>query len=179
MAVLQIRTFGHPTLTKKAQPVRDIDAFIVELARDMVETMYCAPGLGLSAPQVDVSRRLITVDLSVGKNGKDLIILLNPEIVGLEGEITAEEGCLSVPGVFEKVSRPARVEVKGLDLKGRERSYAAEDILARVFCHEIDHLNGKLFLERLSPLKRQLLKRKLRKSQESLGLNEDRFLRQS
>jgi len=167
MAIRPIRTFGNPVLNRKAEPIRDIDASIVELARDMVETMHHAPGLGLSAPQVDVSRRLITVDLSLGKNGQDLIILLNPEIAALEGEITAEEGCLSVPGIFEKVSRPARVEVKGLDLKGRERSYEAEDILARVFCHEIDHLNGKLFLERLSPLKRQLLKRKLRKRQES------------
>jgi peptide deformylase len=165
--VRQIKTYGHSVLTSKAEPIRDIDAFIVELARDMVETMYQAPGLGLSAPQVDVSRRLITVDLSVGKNGQDLIILVNPEIIDKEGEIVAEEGCLSVPGIYEKVTRPARVEVKGLDLEGRVRTYEATEILARVFCHEIDHLNGRLFIDRLSPLKRQLLKRKLKKGLET------------
>ncbi len=107
------------------------------------------------------------MDLSVGKNGQDLIILVNPEIMDKEGEIIAEEGCLSVPGIYENVTRPARVEVKGLDLEGRERTYEATEILARVFCHEIDHLNGKLFIDRLSPLKRQLLKRKLKKGLET------------
>jgi peptide deformylase len=167
LPVLSIKTFGHKSLSQVAVPVRNIDAFIVELARDMVETMHLAPGLGLSAPQVDVSRRLITVDLSVGKNSQDLIILVNPEITEKDGEITAEEGCLSVPGIYEKVTRPARVGIKGLDMEGRERTYEATEILARVFCHEIDHLNGKLFLDRLSPLKRQLLKRKLRKGLET------------
>jgi peptide deformylase len=167
LPVLSIKTFGHKSLSQVAVPVHNIDAFIVELARDMVETMHLAPGLGLSAPQVDVSRRLITVDLSVGKNSQDLIILVNPEITEKDGEITAEEGCLSVPGIYEKVTRPARVGIKGLDMEGRERTYEATEILARVFCHEIDHLNGKLFLDRLSPLKRQLLKRKLRKGLET------------
>ncbi|HEX9902164.1 MAG TPA: peptide deformylase [Acidobacteriota bacterium] len=166
MAVRPIKTFGEPVLSKVSEPIRTIDAFIVELAKDMVLTMHQAPGLGLSAPQVNVGRRLITVDLSVGQNPQELIILINPEIKEQEGEIVAEEGCLSVPGIFEKVTRPARVVVTGLDLEGREKAYEAQELLARVFCHEIDHLNGKLFIERLSPLKRQLLKRKLRKNQE-------------
>lgn len=163
MALRKIRTVGDPVLTKVARRVEIIDQEIVDLARDMVETMHDAPGVGLSAPQVNASRRLITVDLSIGKNKDDLIILINPEIVDQEGSIVTEEGCLSVPGVSEKVSRPARVKVKGLNLKGRETVYEAEDLLARVFCHEIDHLEGRLFIDRLSPLKRQLIKRRLRK----------------
>jgi peptide deformylase len=168
MAVRHIQTFGKPILSKVAESIRNLDSIIIELARDMVLTMHQAPGLGLSAPQVDVSRRLITVDLSVGQNSQDLIILVNPEIKEQEGEIVAEEGCLSVPGIFEKVTRPRRVVVSGLDLDGREKVYEAQELLARVFCHEIDHLNGKLFIERLSPLKRQLLKKKLKKNQEKL-----------
>jgi len=163
MSVREIKVFGSPVLARAAEPIRNIDALVAQLARDMVQTMHRAPGIGLSAPQVDVSRRLITVDLSVGKDSRELIILINPEILDSEGEEVCEEGCLSVPGVFEKVARPSRVTVGGLDLEGRERTYEARDILARVFCHEIDHLNGKLFLERLSPLKRQILKRRLRK----------------
>jgi peptide deformylase len=166
MAVRPIKTYGEPVLSRVSEPVRNIDAFIVELAKDMVLTMHQAPGLGLSAPQVNVGRRLITVDLSVGQNPQELIILVNPEIKEQEGEIVAEEGCLSVPGIFEKVNRPSRVAVIGLDLEGREKAYEAQELLARVLCHEIDHLNGKLFIERLSPLKRQLLKRKLKKNRE-------------
>ena len=166
MPIRPIKTFGHKSLSEVSEPIRNIDAFIVELAKDMVLTMHQAPGLGLSAPQVNVGRRLITVDLSVGQNPQELIILVNPEIKEQEGKIVAEEGCLSVPGIFEKVTRPGRVVVTGLDLEGQEKAYEAQALLARVFCHEIDHLNGKLFIERLSPLKRQLLKRKLRKNQE-------------
>ncbi len=168
MSVRTIVVFGEPVLGQKAEPITDITAAVVELARDMVATMHHAPGIGLSAPQVAVSRRLITVDLSVGKDARELIILVNPEIVDKEGECVAEEGCLSVPGIFEKVARPSRVAVRGLDLEGREKIYEARDLLARALCHEIDHLDGKLFLERLSPLKRQLLKRRLRKE---LGLS--------
>ncbi len=169
MPVRPIKTFGHSVLGRMAEPIENIDAAVVELARDMVLTMHQAPGLGLSAPQVDVSRRLITVDLSAGNDKNELIILINPEITDREGEVTAEEGCLSVPGVFEMVSRPSRLTVRGLDLEGREKTYEARDLLARVFCHELDHLNGKLFLERLSLLKRQLIKKKLRKERETAG----------
>ena len=163
MAVREIKVFGQAVLSRRAEPITNIDDAVTELARDMVLTMHQAPGLGLSAPQVDVSRRLITVDLSVGKDNRELIVLINPRIIAKEGESVAEEGCLSVPGVFEKISRPLRVEVKGVDLEGRERIFEARELLARVLCHEIDHLDGKLFIERLSPLKRQLLKRRLRK----------------
>ncbi len=143
------------------------DEDLVRLAGDMVETLHAAPGVGLAAPQVDVSRRLIVVDLSIGEDPNDLIILANPEIVDQEGQIVCEEGCLSVPDITEKVARPYRVRIRGLDLKGRETSVEGEDMLARALCHEIDHLDGKLFIERLSPLKRALVKKKLRKQREA------------
>ncbi|MCJ7611545.1 MAG: peptide deformylase [Candidatus Aminicenantes bacterium] len=163
MAIRTIHTVGDPVLTKVAEKIQTINEDIRQLAKDMVQTMHEAPGVGLSAPQVNVSRRLITIDLSIGKNADELIILVNPEILSQEGSCLSEEGCLSVPGYSEKVDRPARVKVKGLDLDGEEIMFEAEDLLARAFCHEIDHLDGKLFIDRLSPLKRQLIKRKLRK----------------
>ncbi|MBM3304394.1 MAG: peptide deformylase [Candidatus Aminicenantes bacterium] len=164
MAVREIITIGHPTLARKASPVEAIDEEIVRLATDMVETLHRAPGIGLAAPQVNVSKRLIVVDLSVGENTDDLIVLVNPEIVSREGEVACEEGCLSVPDIREKVARPYRVLVRGLGLDGRAVEIAGEDLLARVLCHEIDHLDGILFVEKLSPLKRALIRKKLQKS---------------
>ncbi len=160
---LQIRKYGDEILRKKAEPVKDINGQLVKLAQDMVETMHKAPGLGLAAPQVGESLRLITVDLSVGERPSELIIMINPQIVEQEGEVIDEEGCLSIPGIFEKVKRPKRVLVKGYDLEGKEREIEAEDLLARVFCHEIDHLEGKLFIDLLSPLKRSLIKKEIRR----------------
>jgi peptide deformylase len=164
MAVLEILTIGHPTLTKKAERVGKIDPALVRLARDMIETMRRAPGVGLAAPQVNVSKRLITVDLSVGENEEELIILINPEILSQEGEVVSEEGCLSVPDIREKVARPYRVLVTGLDLEGKKIEIEGEDMMARVLCHEIDHLDGKLFTDRLSPLKKTLIRKKLKKT---------------
>lgn len=163
MAIRPIIKFGHPVLHQKAAPVPEINEEILSLARDMVETMHRAPGIGLAAPQVGVSQCLITVDLSVGEKPEELIIMINPVILEAEGETTEEEGCLSVPEIREKVIRPARVLVRGIDLKGKEIELEAHDFLARVFCHELDHLEGKLFLDRLSPLKRSLLRKKLRR----------------
>ncbi|MCI4445546.1 MAG: peptide deformylase [Candidatus Aminicenantes bacterium] len=163
MAKLEIIRIGHPTLSLKAKPVENINQEIVKLARDMVETMYQAPGIGLAAPQVNVSQRLITVDLSVGEKQDELIVMINPEIMEEEGELLGEEGCLSVPGIYEKVKRPAKIIVKGYNLDGQEILIEAEDLLARVLYHEIDHLEGKLFIDRLSPLKRRLLKDRLKK----------------
>ena len=130
MAILKILKVGHPLLAQKASPVEDINQEIVDLARDMVETMYQAPGVGLAAPQVNKGIRLITVDLSVGENKDELFVLINPEIVEESGKITAEEGCLSVPGIYEKLERPERVVVKGYDLKGRVITIEARDLLA-------------------------------------------------
>ncbi|HNT02041.1 MAG TPA: peptide deformylase [Candidatus Saccharicenans sp.] len=169
MAVLKILKVGHPLLGQKARPVENINQEIVDLARDMVETMYRAPGVGLAAPQVNQGIRLITVDLSVGENKDELFILVNPEIVEESGKITAEEGCLSVPGIYEKLERPERVVVKGYDLNGREIAIEARDLLARAFAHEIDHLEGKLFIDRLSPLKKSLIKNRIKKEQEKVS----------
>ena len=164
MAIREIRIIGDPILVRKAEPVDRVDAEIVGLARDMVETAHAAPGVGLAAPQVGVSKRVIVVDLSVGQNKDDLIILVNPEVVGKEGEVVCEEGCLSVPDIREKVSRPYRVVVHGLDLEGRPVEVQGEDMLARALCHEIDHLDGILFVEKLSPLKRKLVKSRIKKN---------------
>jgi len=165
MAVRDILIIGHPSLVKKSEPVDRVDDEIARLARDMVETVHAAPGIGLAAPQLGVNRRLIVVDLSVGQNKDDLIILANPEVVRQEGEATCEEGCLSVPDIREKVSRPYRVTVRGLDLDGHTVEIEGEDLLARALCHEIDHLDGILFVDKLSPLKRTLIKKKFKKSE--------------
>jgi peptide deformylase len=163
MAVRDILIIGDPILTQKSEPVDGITEEIVRLARDMVETVHRAPGVGLAAPQVGVSKRIIVVDLSVGEHEDALYVLVNPEIVFKEGEAVGEEGCLSVPEIKEKVSRPYRVVVRGLDLEGREVEIEGEDLLARAFCHEIDHLDGILFVEKLSALKRALIKKKFKK----------------
>ena len=130
----------------------------------MVRTMHAAPGIGLAAPQVNHSIQLITVDLSAGEKRQDLTILINPEIVSQEGESLLEESCLSVPDIKDKIIRPFRAVVKGIDLKGTEKIIEAEGLLARVFCHEIDHINGILFIDHLSPLKKSIIRKKLKKN---------------
>jgi peptide deformylase len=158
-----ILKLGDPALTEKSEPVAELDAEIRTLIQDMIETMHKAPGIGLSAPQLDVRKRVITVDLSIGEDPDALFVLINPEIVRREGKCVREEGCLSVPEIYEKVARPQSITVKGLDAGGREVSLDAVDLLARAFCHEIDHLDGKLFVDYLSPLKRSLIRKKFKK----------------
>ena len=164
MSILQIVKYGNPTLTKKAEEIINLDKYIERLAHNMVQTMYAAPGIGLAAPQVNESKRLITVDLSVGENSQNLIILINPELISQEGKLISEEGCLSVPDIIEKVARPSRIIIRGIDLEGNEKTVEAEGLLARVLCHEIDHINGKLFIDHLSLLKKSLIKKKLKKA---------------
>lgn len=171
MAIRNIVRWGDPVLHAPASPVATIDGKLAALVADMVDTMYAAPGIGLAAPQIGVALRVIVLDLSVGEDRKQLIKLVNPELVVKEGEQRHEEGCLSIPGYAGSPLRPARLTVRGLDLDGSERLYEAKDLLARAFCHEIDHLDGFLFVDRLSPLKRDLMKRKLRKRAKS-GWNE-------
>ena len=163
MAVRPIVKYGHPMLHKPSEPVREIDGTILKLLDDMVETMYAAPGIGLAAPQIAVPLRVIVVDLTVGEDPTQLIKLINPEFVVRQGEQRHDEGCLSVPGFGGSPVRPAHVVVKGLDPDGKEQSYEGTELLARAFCHEIDHIDGLLFVDRLTPLKRDLMKRKLRK----------------
>jgi peptide deformylase len=163
MAIRPIVRWGHPVLHEPSRPVEAIDAEIRTLVSDMIDTMWAAPGIGLAAPQIGVPLRVIVVDLSVGEDKAQLITLVNPEYLEKDGEQKHDEGCLSVPGFGGSPVRPARVVVKGLDVDGVERSYEGTGLLARAFCHEIDHIDGLLFVDRLSPLKRDLMKRKLRK----------------
>jgi len=163
MAICDILLIGDPILAKTSEPVGEITDDIVRLARDMVETVHRAPGVGLAAPQVGVNKRLIVVDLSVGEDKDALHVLINPEIVAKEGEVVCEEGCLSVPDIKEKVARPYRVVARGLDLAGRDVEIEGEDLLARALCHEIDHLDGILFVDKLSALKRALIRKKIKK----------------
>jgi peptide deformylase len=163
VAIRPILKYGEGVLHAPSAAVPEIDGAIRTLVDDMVETMYAAPGIGLAAPQIGVPLRVIVIDLSVGEDKGQLISLVNPEFLEREGEQVHEEGCLSVPGYGGSPVRPLRVAVKGLDLEGRERVYEGRNLLARAFCHEIDHIDGLLFVDRLSPLKRDLLKRKLKK----------------
>lgn len=163
MALRPIIKYGEPVLHSPAALVERVDDSIRTLLDDMVETMYAAPGIGLAAPQVGVPLRAIVIDLSVGEDPKQVIKLVNPVVVEREGEQRHEEGCLSIPGYGGSPTRPLRVTVRGLGPDGEERVYDGTDLLARAFCHEIDHVEGLLFVDRLSPLKRDLMKRKLRK----------------
>lgn len=161
MALLDILTYPDPRLHKIAEPVAAVDDKIRQLVDDMAETMYAAPGIGLAATQVDVHLRLIVIDISEEKN--DLLVLINPEITHAEGHEIAEEGCLSVPGVYDRVERAARITVKALDRNGQTFTLDADDLLAVCIQHEMDHLVGKVFVEYLSQLKQQRIKTKMRK----------------
>jgi peptide deformylase len=161
-----ILTYPNPELKKKSAPVTIITDSIRELVRDMKETMYAAPGIGLAAPQIGVHQRVIVIDLAAKNEPHDLIVAINPTIVHAEGEAYEEEGCLSVPDYAANVRRHARVIVKALDLEGVEQTWDADDLLAIAFQHEIDHLEGTLFVDHLSTLKRELFQRKARKAAE-------------
>ncbi|HEY8232423.1 MAG TPA: peptide deformylase [Vicinamibacteria bacterium] len=163
MPIRTIVKYGEAVLHEKAAPVANLDGEIRALFDDMVASMYAAPGIGLAAPQIGVPLRVIVIDLSIGQDASQLVRLVNPEIVEREGEQKHEEGCLSIPGYAGSPVRPARVVARGLDPDGKERVYEATELLARAFCHEIDHIDGLLFVDRLSPLKRDLMKRRLRK----------------
>ena len=160
MALLQIRHYPDPVLKVKAEPVEVFDEDLRRLAEDMAETMYAAPGVGLAAPQVAVSRRLVVIDCSARDEGPGLISAVNPEILSGEGEICEEEGCLSVPGYYANVPRKSQVRVRFQDLDGNERILEAEGLWAVAFQHEIDHLDGVLFVDRLSPLKKSMFRKK-------------------
>jgi len=161
--IRRIAKWGEPVLHAPSEPVPEIDDEIRALVDDMIQTMYAAPGIGLAAPQIGVPLRVIVIDLSVGEDPDRLIRMVNPELVDQQGEQRHEEGCLSPPGFAGSPVRPAQVTVRGLDLDGRELTMTGTELLARAFCHEIDHLDGRLFVDRLTPLKRDLMKRKLKK----------------
>ena len=170
MALLPILEYPDPRLRKVAAPVAQFDANLVTLVRDMAETMYAAPGVGLAATQVDVHKRVIVIDTSDAKD--DLLVLVNPEIVMAEGESECEEGCLSVPGYYDKVTRAARITVRAMNERGEPIERTADGLLAVCIQHEMDHLLGKVFVDYLSPLKRARVsarqKKKLRQEARAL-----------
>ena len=166
MAILQILEFPDPRLRTKAKPVLQITAKLRALVEDMLETMYDAPGIGLAATQVDVHLRLLVMDISEG--GDQPQVFINPEVTILDPELGEyDEGCLSVPGYYENVSRPKRISVTALDRDGQSYTRELDGLLAICLQHEIDHLEGKLFVDYLSPLKRQRIRKKLEKNQRS------------
>ena len=169
MALLKIRHYPDPVLKKVAAPVTEFDESLRQLANDMAETMYAAPGVGLAAPQVGISKRLTVIDCSARDEDAQLLVMVNPEIVDQEGEACEEEGCLSVPEYYAKVNRSAKVKVRFQDLDERSLTIEAEGLTAIACQHEIDHLDGILFVDHLSPLKRSMFRKKWKKIQEHLS----------
>jgi peptide deformylase len=163
--ILKILKYPDPILSQPGEPVTEFNAELRKLAADMFETTYASQGVGLAAPQVGVSKRLTVIDLSMGKNPKEKLVLVNPEIIFSGGKLYEEEGCLSFPDIREKVVRAAKVRIRAQDEHGKWFEMDGEELLARCFQHEIDHLDGVLFLLRMSALKRSLNLRKIRKMQ--------------
>ncbi len=161
MALLQILEFPDPRLRTRAQPVTQVDASLRKLVADMFETMYAAPGIGLAATQVNVAKRLLVIDISEQRDQP--LVLINPDVVAREGVEETEEGCLSVPGVYDKVTRAEKIRVRALDRDGKPIELEADGLLAVCIQHEIDHLDGKLFVDYLSELKRTRIRKKLEK----------------
>ena len=163
MAVLPIRIYPDPVLRVRCPVVETFDGELEKLTSDMVETMYAAPGVGLAAPQVGVELRVAVVDTTVGEDARVLHILVNPEILDETGRDTDEEGCLSIPDITDKITRPEKIRVRAQGIDGEPHEFEAEGLLARVVCHEVDHLNGVLFVDHLSGLRKERVKRQLRK----------------
>lgn len=161
--ILPVLKYGAPELRAPNKEVDSFDGELEKIVKNMIETMYGSPGIGLAAPQVGINIRLTTIDLSVGEDPGKRIILCNPEIIYTEGEQRCEEGCLSIPDFSEVVTRPLKMIVRGLNEHGDEIRLEAEGLLARCLSHEIDHLNGVLFIDHLSSLKRTLIKNRIKK----------------
>jgi peptide deformylase len=165
--IREIVKYPDPVLQKPAEPVTEFDDELRKLVEDMFESMYEAKGIGLAAPQIGISKRLTVIDLSFKKNPEEKIVLINPEIIHKEGKQYEEEGCLSLPEIREKVSRAAKVTVRAQDADGKWFEIDGDELLARAFQHEIDHLDGVLFIFRISALKRDLVLRRIRKMQKA------------
>ncbi|SRR5581483_1882756 len=161
--IYPIVKFGDPVLEKPAAPVSNFDGDLKKLVEDMFESMYAAHGVGLAAPQIGISKRLAVIDVTFKEDPDAKLVLVNPEIVHVEGRHSQNEGCLSIPEFREPVTRPRKVTVRAQDIHGKWFEKTGEDLLARAFLHETDHLNGKLYISHLSALKRDLMKRKIRK----------------
>ena len=165
--ILDIKKFGDPVLTRVAEPVTEFDADLRRFVENMFETMYAAPGVGLAAPQVGVAKRLFVMDCSSGKDSKEKIVLINPEIVATEGKEKGDEGCLSFPGIYFELERPQRVVARAQSVTGEWFEIDRMNLAARCIAHEYDHLDGVLFINHLSPLRRDLIKRKIKKRQKA------------
>jgi peptide deformylase len=166
--VYPIVKFGDPVLEREADEVNEFDTpELHKFLDDMFESMYAAKGVGLAAPQIGVGKKIAVIDCSNGENPADKIVLINPEIVEIEGKQVGEEGCLSIPGFREQVRRGKRVTVRARNAKGEQFEMTGEDLLARAFLHETDHLYGRLYISHISALKRDLMKRKIKKLQRS------------
>jgi peptide deformylase len=166
--ILKILKYGEPVLEQRAQEVTEFDTpELHQLIADMWETMYAAKGVGLAAPQVGVGQRISVIDISVGEDESRKIVIINPEIASSEGKQTGEEGCLSIPGFREPVTRANKVTVRAQNEKGETIELCGDELLARAFQHEIDHLNGILFINHLSALKRDIIRRKIKKLQKA------------
>jgi peptide deformylase len=161
--VYPITKYGEPVLEAKAKPIEKFDESLAILCEDMFSSMYAASGVGLAAPQIGLGIRLAVIDVTSGKNPEARLVLANPEIIHIEGDQREEEGCLSLPGFRGNVLRPRYVTLRAQDVTGKTYEMKGEGLLARAFCHEIDHLNGILFIQHLSMLKRDLMKRRVRK----------------
>jgi peptide deformylase len=166
--VYPIVRYGQPVLEAKAAAITEFDTpDLHKLVEDMFESMYAAKGVGLAAPQIGVGKRIAVIDTTVGEDAGQKLVLINPEIIGKEGSQSGEEGCLSLPTFRETVTRPKRVTVRAFDAMGKPFEMTGEDLLARAFLHETDHLNGMLYISHISPLKRDLIRRKVRKLQKA------------
>ena len=163
MAVLEIRKYPEKILKQKTTPIQTIDGITQQLIDDMIETMHSARGVGLAANQVGISQKLCVLDLSLRENQAPLIVLINPFIVERDGIVEAEEGCLSIPGYLTSVKRAEKVFIKGVNREGKDIAMEAEGLLARALQHELDHLEGLLFIDRMSPIKREFFKRRYKK----------------
>jgi peptide deformylase len=163
--ILKVVKYPEPVLSQPGEPVTEFDKELRKFVADMFETMYAAQGIGLAAPQVAVAKRITVIDLSMGKNPKDKLVLINPEIIERAGKQYEEEGCLSFPDIREKIQRALKVTIRAQDEYGKWFEMDGEELLSRAFQHEIDHLDGVLFITRMSPLKRDLNLRKIRKMQ--------------
>jgi peptide deformylase len=164
MALRRIVTYGTPVLRQRTKEVANLNGDLQQLIDDMVETMYAAPGVGLAANQVGSQHRLFVANPADDHDPSKLLVVVNPEVVESDGEVANEEGCLSIPEFREEVRRARRVLLRGLDRDGRPIEVEGQDLLARIFQHEMDHLNGLFFVDRLSPAKRDILVRKLKKA---------------
>ena len=169
MALRNIKNCFDPVLRKQCEIVKNIDGELVRLSEDMVETTLAAPGIGLAANQIGIPWRIFVVNLGLETENDNLVTLINPEITAMEGSELGEEGCLSIPDVVAKVNRAAQVEIKAVDLNGKDVRYEATGFLARALQHEMDHLNGILFWDNLGKIKRDILKRKFKKKLKEQG----------